>query len=192
MARSINFVRDRRRKLTKTEQRDKQLFVYALYLLGAVFGVFLLVLAARMFMVFQVKSIKDQQADTRAAILAREDVEKSYTIFANKLTILTELYNKRKAKQDALEFFGSVFGPDVIVSQLTYSQESEALSFVLTTQSIFILEGVFDTLRSQQVITRYPSIQKAGLRRSADGTYGMKLSIMLGEDVSVGTQGANE
>lgn len=192
MARSINFVRDRRRKLTKTEQRDKQLFVYALYLLGAVFGVFLLVLAARMFMVFQVKSIKDQQADTRAAILAREDVEKSYTIFANKLTILTELYNKRKAKQDALEFFGSVFGPDVIVSQLTYSQESEALSFVLTTQSVFILEGVFDTLRSQQVITRYPSIQKAGLRRSADGTYGMKLSIMLGEDVSVGTQGANE
>lgn len=192
MARSINFVRDRRRKLTKTEQRDKQLFVYALYLLGAVFGVFLLVLAARMFMVFQVKSIKDQQADTRAAILAREDVEKSYTIFANKLTILTELYNKRKAKQDALEFFGSVFGPDVIVSQLTYSQESEALSFVLTTQSVFILEGVFDTLRSQQVISRYPAIQKAGLRRSSDGTYGMKLSIMLGEDAPSGTQGANE
>lgn len=192
MARSINFVRDRRRKLTKTEQRDKQLFVYALYLLGAVFGVFLLVLAARMFMVFQVKSIKDQQADTRAAILAREDVEKSYTIFANKLTILTDLYNKRKAKQDALEFFGSVFGPDVIVSQLTYSQESEALSFVLTTQSVFILEGVFDTLRSQQVISRYPAIQKAGLRRSSDGTYGMKLSIMLGEDAPSGTQGANE
>lgn len=182
MARNINFVRDRRRKLNKTEELDRKLFVYSLYGLGIVVGVFLFVFAARLAMVFQVKSIKDKQENTRQAILAREDIEKSYTIFANKLTILTELYNKRKAKQDALEFFGSIFGPDVLISQLNYSQETEALTFVVTTQSVFVLESVFDTLTSEQVLTPYPSIEKAGLRRDRDGTYDMKLSILLSED----------
>ncbi len=181
MSRTINFVAARRKKLTFQQQADRKHFQWALRVFIGVFVVFLLVLGVRFYFVYQVKLLTDQQKNTRELILSQESVERDYNIFAYKLRSLTELFGKRKDKQEAFVFFSNVFGEDVIVSGIDYSaSEQDILSFTIQVPNVFVLDDVFATLESDAVREPYPKVGRSNLRRTPSGFYTMTLIVTVG------------
>ena len=69
MAKSINFVGERRKRLTEAQKKDKKLMQISINVLVAIFAIFLIVIGARFFFVFQVKNVKDNELDIRNRIL---------------------------------------------------------------------------------------------------------------------------
>ncbi len=182
MSQSINFVSATRKRLTAAQKKDREYFRWSVGILAGAFGIFLLVLGARFFFIFQAKQIENRQQEVRAAILAREELEEEYTIFVHKLKLLSDLFGKRKDKQEALIFFNEVFGPRVQVSGIDYSgSDEDMLRFTLNAPDIFLLDSVFEILKSTAVTAKYSSVQKEGLRRLEDGSYAMQLTLVFGE-----------
>ena len=181
MATQINFVSERRKVLTTLEEQDRNWFQIALKVVIACFVLFLVGLGFRLYFMYQVKGVVDQQQLTRQAILSQEALEKEYTVFAHKLEELTLLYGRRADKQEALQFFNQLFGPDVKVSEIDYSSDGkeDILSFTLRARSVFVLDEVFDKLGSAEVRDKFNGIQKDTLRRSNDGSYGMQITLVL-------------
>jgi hypothetical protein len=181
MARDINFVAQRRKKLTAQQLQDKKFFGYAVGVVSVVFTIFVLVAGVRLFAVYQVKKIKDAQEAARMAILSQEQVEKEFNIFAHKLRALSDLFGKRQDKQKAMVFFSEIFGPTIIISEIDYSaDDDDIVTFTLTAPSIFDLETVFSILDSPSVTDTYTSIHKSSLVRSSEGLYNVKLTVALG------------
>lgn len=183
MNRGINFVYERRKRLTQSQVKDRQFFRWSLMALGAVGGVLLIVIGLRIFFVFRLKAVTDAQTVARRAIQNQESVEKEFTIFAHKLKELSTLFGKRKNKQDALIYFSELFGNVAVVSGIDYSSaEEDVLTFTIQTQNVFSLDSAFQILSQPQVTEAYPSIEKSSLRRGGDGGYRVNLTInLLGE-----------
>ena len=183
MAKTINFVGERRKKLTQSQKQDQKIMKITINVLIGVFSIFVLVTIARFYYVFQVKGLHDNQDGIRARILANEPVEKEYIIFAQKLKQLSLFFGQRKDKQEALIFFSEVFGTDVIVSGIDYSSSNaDTVSFTIKAPNIFVMDRVFTTLASTQVTDMYPNIKKQSMRRSATGNYTIDLSVVLAKD----------
>jgi hypothetical protein len=189
MSRKINFVSQRRKVSVKSDERDRKWFALATKIVIACFMVFLVGLGIRFYFMFQLKTVVDAQEQTRQAILAQEELEKEYTIFAHKLKQLQIIFVKRAVKQEALKFFGELFSNEVEVTEIDYSSsgDEEILSFTLTTESVFTLNEIFTKLSSTEVLEKFNAIQKDSLRRSSDGSYGIQITLVLsGETTNVG------
>lgn len=181
MSKTINFVAERRKKLSRSQQQDIKHFRLTSIITGAIFLVFLATVGVRLFFVYQVKQVADAQKNTRNIILSQEHVERDYNIFAYKLRSLSELFGKRRDKQEAFIFFSQVFGPEVIVSGIDYTaSEQDILSFTIQAPNIFVLEKVFDTLQSDIVRDPYPKVARSDLRRTPLGFYTLKLTVTVG------------
>lgn len=181
MSRTINFVRERQRNLTRLEEQDRQIFRWLLVGVGVLMGLVFIAVGVRLFFLYRMQVVTDQQANLKQAIVAQEEVERSFTVFAHKLKTLTELFGRRKEKQETLAYFSTLFDENVVIRQLSYTAETEELSFILESKNIFVLEGVFETMNSQEIKDRFPTIRKESLRRGPDGSYGMYISILLGD-----------
>lgn len=188
MSRSINFVRDRQRTLSKLEIQDRKFLRIAGAGLAIVVLLTLLVITARFYLIYQYKAITEDQAQLRSQIVAREEIERSFTIFSHKLKILTDLFGKRKEKQETLAYFSNLFGPDVIIQQLSYDASDEMLSFTLQAKNIFVLDTVIVIMNSPELEARYPDLQKNGLNRGGSGNYSMNIMIALGDKPLPGTE----
>jgi hypothetical protein len=185
MATSINFVSKRRATLTKLQVQDRKFMKTVTGVLVAVFAIFLLILGARFYFVFTLGNLQNQQEDVRNVIISHEEVEKEYVLFTQKLRQLTVLFGSRKDKQEAFEFFSTVFGNDVIVSGIDFSSANEDLvSFTIQTPNVFVMERVFNILESPQITDVYPRVTRRNLRRTATGNYSVDLAIVLVADVS--------
>lgn len=181
MSRNINFVRERRKTISRQELDDKKILGWAVKGAFGLGVIILVIVAARLFLSFRIKAIQAEQKETQQAIIQQEEIEKNYTVFAHKLKIVSELFGKRREKQDALKYFSNLFDSNVLITQLSYTAGEEILSFVLQSNSIFTLDQVFDIMGSEDVKTRYPTIEKNALRRSMDGSYGMQVTLYFGD-----------
>lgn len=180
MPRSINFVRERQRRLTQLEIRDRALLRWVLMVFIGVVVAVVSTVGVRFFFVYRVTQTTSEQQTLRKGIQSKESIEKSFTVFTYKLKTLTELFGKRKEKQEALEYFSSLFGPDVIIRQLSYTETDEVLHFTLESKNVFVLEEVFSKMNSQEVKAKYPTIVNESLARSAKAKYSMNVKITLG------------
>ncbi len=189
MNRGINFVYERRKKLTQSQVKDRQFFRWSLIALGVVGGLLLIAIGLRLFFVFKLKAVTDAQTMARRAIQNQESIEKEFTLFAHKLKELSTLFGKRKNKQDALIYFSELFGDTAVVSGIDYSSsEEDVLTFTILTNNVFFLDSAFQILADPSVTEVYPSIEKSSLRRSGDGTYRVNLTInLLGEKIKADT-----
>jgi type II secretory pathway component PulL len=181
MVRSINFVRDRQRNLSRLEVQDRLVFKWALLATGIVAALVLITIGVRVFFLYQLRQVTAEQKKLREAITAKEEVERSFTVFSYKLKALTDLFGKRKEKQETLEYFSNLFNQDVVISQLSYTADTEELGFTMRAKNIFVMEQVMNTLNSAAVKTKYPRMEKKSLGRGSDGAYSMSLIIPLAE-----------
>jgi len=184
MARTINFVRERQRNLSRQEVLDRKILRQTIAALFVVGGLLVMVVGARLSLLAWHDNIKSQQQAAIREIQQKEEIERSYTVFASKLNIVTELFGKRKEKQDALAYFSSLFDPDIIISQLTYTADDDTLTFTIQAPSIFRMEQVFTIVQGQAVKARYPMLQLDSLRRAQDGKYGIQVTLSFGEEAT--------
>lgn len=178
---TINFVRDRRRQLSKQELREQVWFRYSLMGFGVVVAVCLVAVGVRLFLGFQVRQVIARQDQLKVSLTSQEDVEKSYILFFQKLRVLKDLFNQKSNKQEAINFFGTIFGPDVLIQEINYLAEDAILSFGLRANDVFVLDRVFNTLNSTPVKEQFVAVNKSDLRRQDDGTYMMTVTVQLKE-----------
>ncbi|PIY80897.1 MAG: hypothetical protein COY80_00580 [Candidatus Pacebacteria bacterium CG_4_10_14_0_8_um_filter_42_14] len=180
MPKNINFVRDRQRWVEKAQAQDQKILLFSSIALGIIAVIGIVAGVSHWLLSRNLDSILSEQKSTKSAILAEQPIEESYTIFAHKLRVLTDLFGNRKNKQEALTFFSKFFGPGVIISQLSYSGENnEILTFSLSAQDIFTMERVFKQLKSPELLAAYPDITRGGLSRNDSGVYSLKLTVVL-------------
>lgn len=175
----INFVRYRRKLLSKKQQQDYKLFRYSLYGIAGVFVIFLVTLGVRLFLTFNLNQIDQQQNELRRTILGLEEDEKKYVIFSSKVKALVELFDERRNKQEAISFFTNAFDSNVLVSDMSYNAQDAMLTFGLVSRDVFTMEEVYNLLQTQDVKNAFEQITMSDMRRSADGTYRITVTVIL-------------
>lgn len=176
----INFVRQRVKKLTKLEKKDKKTFQITIIVTSALLLILAAVLGYKIFLTSQLNEVETSQKIFLGRIKQQEAREKSFVLFVNKLKVLSSVFQKRKNKQEAIDYFSQVFGPDVVIEKIVYDSNSELLTFRLLAADIFTLEGVFDLLSSDQSGQNFLSLIKSNLQRTSSGTYQMQITVMMG------------
>lgn len=176
---TINFVRKRRKELSKVEVQDAKYLKYSILIVGASLAIFLLVIGARMTFSILESTTNASINTLMKNIEAKKEIEEQYVIFMAKVNVLTDLFEQRKQKQEAIAYFSSLFDSTIKISQLNYDGENNLLSFTLSTPSVFKLEYMFETLRSANVKEKYPTYTVSRLGREQLGSYGLAISLPL-------------
>jgi hypothetical protein len=175
----INFLKERRKTLTKMQQRD------ALWLKWSAAATAILVVisgiagAAAFLTSRSLSHVKEIQDQTKNAILASENVEKTFVLTFHKVEILGALFKDRQNKQEAINYFSTIFGPQVLVKQVEFQGEDQLLTFGLEAQDVFVLENVFDKLKANEVKEKFDKVTPSDLRRLEDGKYQMSVAVVL-------------
>jgi Tfp pilus assembly protein PilN len=192
---NINFVRHRRRELTKLEVQDRKLLRYSVMAVGAVVALTIVVMGVRLFLAYSNTRTNQSITKLNKEISAKQAIENEYLIFMAKAKVIAELFGQRREKQQALAYFSSLFDPSVIISRLSYDGETHALSFTLRAPSVFSLQTVFDTLRSSKVRETYPTFKIERIARSDDASYSVAIALPLQEaaiEPVAGTDGLSD
>ncbi len=179
MSEGVNFVKNRRRALTKLQQLDQKWFKYAGAVLAVILILFIASIGARLALTFNVKTIKDDQNRFRQLVVDQEENERSFVIFVAKIKSLVDLFNKRRDKQAAIQFFTGNFDTDVLVSNITYDADESILAFGLESKDVFTLEKVFQTVQSPTVKDQFEQVKLSELKRSTDGKYRLLVTVVL-------------
>jgi len=179
---NINFVQQRLKKLTKLEKKDKETFKIA----STITLVLLLILAAilgyKLYLTSQLNQVKSSQDIFLSRIKKQEEKEKTFVLFVNKLRVLSSIFQKRKDKQEAINYFSQIFGPDVTIEKIVYDADSQLLTFRLMAADIFTLDKVFELLSTKQSTERFTSLAKSNLQRIASGVYQMQITVVVGKE----------
>ncbi len=180
MSKTINFVGERRKKLDLTQRKDYDSLKKVVITFVVIFAIFLATLGTRLYFVFQVREVLDEQDTISQVIASQQQTELDYNIFAQKLKQLTDLFGVRKDKQEAFEFFSQVFGPEVIISEIDYSSSAnDILQFTIDAPSVFVMERVFELLNSEEVRNKFAGISKSDLTRTSQARYNLTLTVIL-------------
>lgn len=182
MAREINFVQGRRKKLTKDQKKDFQIFRIVIGVFGFLVVVFLITLGVDFYLQFQVKQAQDEQKQIERQVLAQESVEQSIVITTEKLKVLSELFEQRYDKQAAIDYFSNIFGSEVLIKDIKYEADERILSLRIQSQSIFVLEDVFLKLSDPSVAEQFGQVNKSELIRNDQGSYNMAITLSLAEE----------
>lgn len=179
---NINFVRQRLRRLTKLEKKDKEIFKIVALITSALLLVLAVVLGYKLYLTSQLNEIERSQNNFLNRIKKQEARERSFVLFVNKLRVLSSIFQKRKGKQEAIAYFSQVFGPDVAIERMVYDADSQLLIFRLMAADIFTLEKVFAVLAADESVERFSSLAKSNLQRTSSGIYQMQITAVMSEE----------
>lgn len=182
MSREINFVQGRRKKLTKDQKKDFQIFRIVLSIFGVLVFVFIVTLGVDFYLQFQVKKAQDDQTQMERQVLAQESVEQSIVITTEKLKVLSELFSQRYDKQASIDYFSNIFGDQVLIKDIKYEADERILSLRLQSQSVFVLEDVFLKLSDPSVEEQFGQVNKSELIRNDSGSYNMAITLSLAKE----------
>ncbi len=147
--------------------------------MGVIAVVMLASVGVRLFFGYQVQRTKSEQDRLKREVASKQEVERSYVIFSNKLKMLQEIVSGRADKQAAIAFFTQAFGPEVLLKEISYEASDRKVSFRLQTDTVFSLERVVALLDSPEVRATYPKLERDELRRSNTGTYEVGVIVSL-------------
>ena len=108
-------------------------------------------------------------------------MEKNLVVMVSKINILSDLYKQRRDKQQAITYFGSVFGVGVSIKQIEYVSTDSLLTFTLSAKDIFSMDRVLLTLKTQELKDKFVKISPSNLRRTEDGAYQINIAVVLAE-----------
>lgn len=180
----INFLSAKHRKATDQQKQDKQFFKFSVLGFSGVLVVLLIAVGFSFWLQFQLTKSQATAKDLERQILANEAVEKSAVVLAKKVSVLKELLDERQDKQQAIEFFSSLFGSSVVLKDITYQSIEGILSLRVQAFSIFDLEQVFLRLREEETVARYGTVATSELRRDQEGAYSLNLTISLAKEAA--------
>ncbi len=177
----INFVRDRRKKLKALSEGDKKYFKLTAIVSGVLIFITLAAFGGRIYFSTQLKKLDSEIKRYEQQVLAYEAREEAFVVFANKLDTLVQIFQSRKNKQQAIDYFSQIFGPDVLVERISYQADDETVDFVVRSPSVFAMDEVIDILDSAETKQKFPTSQRSSLQRRDDGTYSVQIEVGLGD-----------
>ena len=175
----INFLSQRRLTLTKVEEKDVVYQKYSSWVFGGVLLLFSIAAGFNIFFTQQLKKINTSEELFTKQIAGEESTELTYLVFAHKLKTVKKLYQNRSNKQQAIDYFSNLFGNQVFLSGMNYGGDTNELSLRLTSENVFALEKILNTLDSENVKNSFSSVTKSGLRRDNNGSYNLDIAIEL-------------
>lgn len=181
MKESINFVKERRRSLTKTQKQDQLFLRSALIAFGGILTVFLVVVGVQLFLTYRFSQLKARHEQLNQTVLSQDSTERSYLILTNKVKVIAQLLEARTGKQEAIEYFTNLFGQEVLIRELTYLEDDGLLTFDLEANSVFTLESLLQTLASSEVTSRFSSVSTSELSRNSQGVYSLLVTVGLNQ-----------
>lgn len=185
---SINFLSKHRRNFTKQQKFDRRIYFYSLAIVGAIVMLTMIILTGKLWMNQQMANAQAEETRLKNAILSQEDNERRLLVMAAKIQVLSRLIDERHDKQEALTYFSNLFGPQVLIRDITYQASEGVLTLGLQSQSVFVLREVYDLLASVETLDRFNKVTKSALARNSSGSYGMNISIGLTSQAQQGVQ----
>ncbi len=179
MSKEINFLRDRRKTLSKRQKLDIKILKITAVVFGVVLLGFVITFGVSFFYTYSFNKFEAMEQRLTQQIVDNEDTEKLFVVTVHKLKALVGINDKRKNKQQAIEFFSTVFGDEVLVKQIEYSGQDDLLTFRLESKDVFVLEEVFYKLKQPDVAAEFNSIATSNLSRADTGRYQLSVAVVL-------------
>lgn len=177
----INFLTQRRLTLSKVGEKDAIYQKYSLWVFTGTLVLFLIATGLNLFFVQSLKDLNLLESNLTKQIAGQEETELTFLMFSHKLKTVKDLYQNRSNKQQAIDYFSNLFGSQVFLSGMNYGdgEDGNALSLRLTSENVFSLEKILNTLDLDSVKKSFTSINKSGLRRESNGTYSIDIAVEL-------------
>lgn len=175
----INFLRNRRKKLTNLQKRDKKWMYWSIYFFSGVMVIFFIVLMVHLFFNRRLATIVATQENTTEQILNNESVEKDFVLMMSKLDVLGQIYRQRRDKQEAINYFSTVFGSDVTIKQIEYAGGDNLLTFILSADNVFSIDRVLEFLKSSEIQDKFVQVTPSDLRRNESASYQISIAVVL-------------
>lgn len=179
---SINFLANRVNLKSKQKAQDVLIFRYSIYTLGAAVVLMVATLGFKLYTNLQINKHENDIKEYRNTILAQEQVELNYLIFVNKIKVISEIYQKRSNKQEAMTYFTSALTDTAEIIGMNYQEDQGGLILQLSSQNVFKMEEVNQILDSSALREQYQKIDKSALSRTDNGSYKLTLKLELKKD----------
>lgn len=176
---NINFLSNRVKQKSKQKEQDVKIFRLSTYVLIAACVLMVATISFKLFNTFRINSVENKIKDYRETILAQEHVELNYLIFVNKIKVITEIYQKRSNKQEAMSYFADTFAGKAEITGMSYQEEQGGLILQLSSENIFKFKDVNEILDSESLRQQYQNIEKNALARADNGSYKLTLKLEL-------------
>lgn len=176
---NINFFSNRVNQKVKQKKQDAKIFRLSSYILSALILIMVGAFVFKFYTNLQISNTNKKIKENRESILGQEDVELNYLIFVNKIKVISEIYQKRSNKQEAMSYFTNTFSGKAEIIGMNYQEDQGGLILQLSNDNVFTLQEVNELLDSQDLRQQYQNIEKSALNRTDLGNYKLTLKLEL-------------
>lgn len=176
---NINFLANRVSQKNKQKAIDAKLFRISSYILVTVTILMVSIFAFKLFNNIKINSTEKKIAEYKDSILSQEKIEINYLIFVNKLKVISEIYQKRSNKQEAMNYFSNAFNGIAEIIGMNYQEEQGGLILQISSDNVFKLEEANKILNSNDLRNQYQNLEKNVLTRTDSGSYKLTLKLEL-------------
>ena len=177
MPREINFLSDRHKQIVKQEVADQKVMLFCGIGLGVCFALFVAVSSIQFYFSYKISQTKSHEAALRQQIMGDQDTEQSFVVFVRKLSSLVQIDQDRQDKKAIISFFNSYFGSNISITGVTFDQKAKLLTLELQSESIFSLKDVLSKLDSEDLMSKFTSLNPSNLGRTPDGKYQIDVTV---------------
>lgn len=177
MSREINFLSDRHKQIVKQEVADQRVMLFCGIGLGVCFALFVAVSAVQFYFSYKIEQTKTQEAALRQQVIGNQDTEQSFVVFVRKLSSLVQIDQDRQDKKAIIQFFNSYFGNTITITGVTFDQKAKLVTLQLQSKSVFDLKDVISKLNSDDVASKFNSVEPSNLSRTSDGKYQIDVTV---------------
>ncbi len=176
---NINFFSNRVSKKIKQKKRDAKIFRISTYVLIGIIAIMVGTFAFKFYNSLQINNTNTKIKEYKESILGQESVEINYLIFVNKIKVISEIYQKRSNKQEAMNYFAETFVGVADIVGMSYQEDQGGLILQLSSDNIFKLQAANEILDSPTLREQYQNIEKSALTRTDQGSYKLTLKLEL-------------
>ena len=179
---NINFLANRVNQKGKQKEQDVKIFRISTYTLIVLAILMVGTFSFKLYNNLRITTAEKKIKEYKETILAQENIEINYLIFVNKIKAVSEIYQKRSNKQAAMNYFSDAFVDKAEIIGMSYQEDKGGLVLQISSDNIFKLQEVNDTLDSEALRQQYQNIEKSVLARTEAGNYKLTLKLELKKD----------
>ncbi len=179
---NINFLVNRVNQKDKQKERDKKIFRLSTYVLLAIFLLMVATVTFKLINNLKINNAEKKIKEYKESILGQEETEINYLIFVNKIKVISEIYQKRSNKQEAMNYFSNAFTGKAEIIGMNYQEDQGGLVLQLNSDNVFQLQEVNEILDSDNLRQQYQNLEKSILTRTELGNYKLTLKLELKTD----------
>ncbi len=167
----VNFLRQRRKLVTATVQRDRVIARYASIALIIFMVVLVGVVVAHALLNRQQESLDTQISATRRTLQSLASFEKQYVTFVRKVKLLYALDLQREIKQKAANFFYALVPRDDVLVAASIDEDKNQIVFQVESPDVFRALTLLQMFQGENLQKEGYILTIETLERKAGGIY---------------------